>query len=91
MVILTVFLALLPIINCVTVNIKYGDVLGRSVTLDTGETVNSFYAIPFAKPPIQGLRFQVSENFVIVCSLRGRPFDSWVEGGGVMVFVKKRL
>ena len=87
MMILTIFLALLPIINCVTVHIKYGDVIGRSVTLDTGETVHSFYAIPFAKPPTQRLRFQVSENFVIVCYLRG---DHLIPGGGY-VFCEKRL
>jgi len=41
------------------VETTYGKVDGNTVTLDDGTTVNSWYGIPFAKPPVDRLRFEV--------------------------------
>jgi len=41
------------------VETTYGKVDGNTVTLDDGTTVNSWYGIPFAKPPVDQLRFEV--------------------------------
>ena len=46
-------------VEAVTVSTKYGNVQGQSHTLHTGITVNSFLAIPYAKPPVGNLRFAV--------------------------------
>jgi hypothetical protein len=42
----------------------YGQVDGNTVTLDDGKVVNSWYGIPYARPPIGELRFAVS-----ICSV----------------------
>ena len=41
------------------VNTTYGKVEGNTITLDDGTTVNSWYGIPYAKPPVGDLRFEV--------------------------------
>jgi carboxylesterase type B len=45
--------------KAVTVETKYGKVQGQSHLLHDGSEVNSFLAIPFAKPPVGELRFAV--------------------------------
>ena len=44
----------------ITVDTKYGPVEGLTLPLHTGRSVNSFYAIPYAKPPVGELRWRVS-------------------------------
>ena len=46
--------------HAVTVETKYGPVEGLTIPLHTGNSVNSFLAIPFAKPPVGELRWRVS-------------------------------
>lgn len=41
------------------VDTKYGPVEGHAVDLDDGSYVNSFLGVPFAKPPVNELRWQV--------------------------------
>lgn len=41
------------------VSTKYGDVSGKSIVLHTGAVIDTYLGIPFAKPPIGELRFQV--------------------------------
>ena len=41
------------------VNTKYGPVEGESVPIHTGQIIDSYLAIPFAKPPLDQLRFAV--------------------------------
>lgn len=43
----------------VEVSTKFGIVTGHTVSLSDGTLINSFLAIPFAKPPIGRLRFLV--------------------------------
>ncbi len=45
--------------NEVIVDTEYGKVLGKSFTLHDGNTVNRFFGIPFAKPPVGDLRWRV--------------------------------
>ena len=42
------------------INTKYGPVEGHVVTLGSGQQVLSFLGVPFARPPIDELRFRVS-------------------------------
>lgn len=37
----------------------YGQVDGNTVTLDDGSVVHSWYGIPYAKPPVRDLRFEL--------------------------------
>ena len=39
---------------------KYGSVEGESITIHTGQVIDSFLAVPYAKPPVDELRFAVS-------------------------------
>ena len=55
-------------VTCVTVNTKYGDVTGQTWPLHNGKSVNSFLALPFAKPPTGQLRFAVS-NFRLIIAV----------------------
>ena len=41
------------------VDTKYGPVEGHTVTFSDGSAVNSFLGVPFAKPPLGALRWQV--------------------------------
>ena len=38
---------------------KYGSIEGESVVLGSGAVIDSYLAVPFAKPPIDELRFEV--------------------------------
>ena len=42
------------------VNTKYGPVEGISVPIHTGQFIDTFMAVPYARPPIGDLRFMVS-------------------------------
>lgn len=42
------------------VEIGSGKISGRSMLVDEGRSVNVFMGIPYAKPPVGILRFQVS-------------------------------
>ena len=44
----------------VRVDTVYGPVDGQTIALEDGTEVNSFYGIPFAKPPVGDLRWRVS-------------------------------
>ena len=44
----------------VVVDTKLGQVEGKGFTLYNGVTINRWYAVPFAKPPVGKLRFEVS-------------------------------
>ena len=44
------------------VNTKYGPVEGHVVDLGNGQSVLSFLAVPYARPPVESLRFQVCIN-----------------------------
>ena len=46
-------------IQLVTVNTTYGEVRGRVMTLYSGEEIDTFYSIPYAKPPIGDNRLRV--------------------------------
>ena len=37
----------------------YGSVEGREIPIHTGDVIDSFLGIPFAKPPLDELRFEV--------------------------------
>ena len=57
-------------IQLVTVNTTYGAVKGRVMTLDSGEEIDTFYSIPYAKPPVGDNRFRVSKPVVYICTLK---------------------
>ena len=42
------------------VNTKYGLVEGISVPIHTGQIIDSYMAVPYARPPVGDLRFRVS-------------------------------
>lgn len=42
------------------VDTNYGTVRGKAITLDDGSVIDTFMAVPFAKPPVGELRFTVS-------------------------------
>ena len=37
----------------------YGSVEGREIPIHTGDVIDSYLGIPFAKPPLDELRFEV--------------------------------
>ena len=41
------------------VETTYGLVEGREIPIHTGDVIDSYLGIPFAKPPIDELRFEV--------------------------------
>ena len=41
------------------VSTKYGDVEGLSIPIHTGQVIDTFMAVPFAKPPVNERRFKV--------------------------------
>lgn len=43
--------------NIITTN--YGQLVGRRLTFETGISCDAFLGIPYAKPPLKELRFQV--------------------------------
>ena len=47
-------------------NTTYGQVRGAYVTLENGTVIDSYLNIPFAKPPVGALRFQVRPNFATI-------------------------
>ena len=49
----------------VRVDTVYGPVDGQTITLEDGTEVNSFYGIPFAKPPVGDLRWRVSDDLLV--------------------------
>lgn len=54
-----------------TINTQYGRVRGRTYTFtDSQHSVSAFLGIPYAKPPIGDLRFQVysKKNIIIVAT-----------------------
>ena len=53
-------LFVISVTSAITVTTDYGDVIGRTVTVNTGVKVDYYYAIPYAKPPVGQLRFRVS-------------------------------
>ena len=46
----------------VRVETNYGPVEGLTFPLHTGRSINSFLAIPFAKPPVDELRWRAPEE-----------------------------
>ena len=53
-------LFVISVTSAITVTTDYGDVIGRTVTVNNGVKVDYYYAIPYAKPPVGQLRFRVS-------------------------------
>ena len=49
----------------VRVDTVYGPVDGQTIALEDGTRVNSFYGIPFAKPPVGDLRWRVSDDLLV--------------------------
>ena len=48
------------------VNTKYGFVEGHTVETHNGQSVLSFLGIPFARPPVDNLRWAVSKDETIL-------------------------
>ena len=47
------------------VDTTYGPVLGVDVTLNSGDVIQSFMGIPFARAPVGDLRFAVSNAYIV--------------------------
>ena len=45
------------------VDTSYGTVRGKAITLDDGSVINTYMAVPYAKPPVGELRFTVSNGY----------------------------
>lgn len=63
---------------CPVVNTKYGTVFGSSELSRNNRSYMSFKGIPYAKPPVGELRFQVSFFFLFwlyLCNCL--PISSW--------------
>ena len=45
------------------VTTKYGTIIGSNVNISEGKVIHFFTGIPFAKPPVGKLRFEVSRSF----------------------------
>jgi Carboxylesterase family len=52
--------------SSIIVSTTYGQVEGNTVQLDNGNTVHSWYGIPYAAPPIGNLRFQVGLSMWVI-------------------------
>ena len=50
----------------VVVDTTYGPVQGTEVPIHTGQVIDSFLAIPFAKAPVDELRFLVRQRAVLI-------------------------
>ena len=50
----------------VVVDTTYGPVQGTEVPIHTGQVIDSFLAIPFAKAPVDELRFLVRQRAVLL-------------------------
>ena len=61
-----VLLIVLVCLNSITgnpiVSTKYGPIEGISVPIHTGQIIDSFMAVPYAKPPVGDLRFMVNNT-----------------------------
>lgn len=53
------FVTLFALAESVTISIQDGDVLGSIKTTETGTQYHNFQGIPYARPPIEGLKFRV--------------------------------
>lgn len=67
--ILFAFLSTLVVgVNCVVIHLKDGDINGTTTRTKDGRLFHKFLGIPYAKPPVNELRFQVKlffRNYVI--------------------------
>lgn len=45
------------------VKIESGQIVGKQFDVGNGQFVDAFLGIPFAKPPVGELRYQVSSHF----------------------------
>lgn len=55
--------------SAVIVSTAYGRVEGNTVQLDDGVSVNSWYGIPFAAPPVGQFRFEVGSRTDFTCKI----------------------
>ena len=46
---------------------EFGPVEGLSIPIHTGDVIDSFLGIPFARAPVGELRFEVSQNHSKAC------------------------
>ena len=47
-------------------NTKYGSVEGISVPVHTGQIIDTYLGVPYARPPIGDMRFMVGYAFLLI-------------------------